>query len=89
GMQDMRLQELYVCDIHGENRRQLTGFNEEFFAGKDIRPCVPCNFTQDGMELYGWVLEPKGYDPKKSYPAILDIHGGPKTVYGEVYYHEM
>lgn len=31
----------------------------------------------------------KGVDPKKSYPAILDIHGGPKTVYGEVYYHEM
>ncbi len=27
--------------------------------------------------------------PKK-YPAILDIHGGPKTVYsGEVFFHEM
>lgn len=89
GMQDMRLQELYSYDMHGKSCRQLTGFNEEFYAEKDIRPCVPCNFTQDGMELYGWVLEPRGFDPKKSYPAILDIHGGPKTVYGEVYYHEM
>ena len=26
--------------------------------------------------------------PKK-YPAILDIHGGPKTAYGEIFYHEM
>ena len=25
----------------------------------------------------------------KEYPAILDIHGGPKTVYGDVFYHEM
>ena len=26
---------------------------------------------------------------RKKYPAILDIHGGPKTVYGKVFYHEM
>ncbi len=25
----------------------------------------------------------------KKYPGILDIHGGPKTVYGEVFFHEM
>ncbi|MCR0262580.1 S9 family peptidase [[Clostridium] innocuum] len=89
GMQDMRLQELYVCDLHGENRRLLTDFNEAYFAEKDVRPCVPCNILQGDMELYGWVLEPRDYDPNKAYPAILDIHGGPKTVYGEVYYHEM
>ena len=41
GMQDMRLQELYVCDIHGENRRQLTGFNEEFFADVYKRQMFP------------------------------------------------
>lgn len=37
----------------------------------------------------GWVLLPQDFDKEKAYPAILDIHGGPKTVYGEVYYHEM
>lgn len=31
----------------------------------------------------------KNYDETKKYPAILDIHGGPKTVYGKVFYHEM
>ena len=25
----------------------------------------------------------------KKYPAILDVHGGPKTVYGSCYFHEM
>ena len=29
------------------------------------------------------------FDENKKYPAILDIHGGPKTAYGEIYYHEM
>ena len=35
------------------------------------------------------MLEPVGYDESKSYPAILDIHGGPKTVYGTCFMHEM
>ncbi|WP_300940024.1 S9 family peptidase, partial [uncultured Dubosiella sp.] len=39
--------------------------------------------------MTGWVLYPKDFDKKKSYPGILDVHGGPKTVYGTVFYHEM
>ena len=35
------------------------------------------------------MLLPKEYDAKKKYPGILAIHGGPKTVYGSVFYHEM
>lgn len=89
GMQDMRLQEIYTCDLLGNQRTQLTTFNETYAKTKDIRPCVPFTFENDDTTLYGWVLEPRNYDPTKSYPAILDIHGGPKTVYGEVFYHEM
>ena len=41
------------------------------------------------MPVYGWVLKPINYDPKKKYPAILDIHGGPRCAYGPIYMHEM
>lgn len=34
-------------------------------------------------------MKPVGYEEGKQYPAILDIHGGPRTVYGTVFYHEM
>ena len=34
-------------------------------------------------------MKPYKFKADKKYPLILDIHGGPKTVYGEVYYHEM
>ena len=43
----------------------------------------------EGKEQVGYVLYPIDFDPDKSYPGILDIHGGPKTVYGTVFYHEM
>ena len=44
---------------------------------------------KEGHHIKGWVLYPKDYHPDLKYPCILDIHGGPKTVYGPVYYHEM
>ena len=34
-------------------------------------------------------LKPMGFEAGKKYPGIFDIHGGPKTVYGPVFYHEM
>lgn len=49
----------------------------------------PCVWKAAAWEVEGWVLLPKDFDPSKSYPAVLDIHGGPKTVYGPVFYHEM
>ena len=42
-----------------------------------------------GKPQTGWVLYPRDFDENASYPGILDIHGGPKTVYGTVFYHEM
>jgi len=42
-----------------------------------------------GVRVDGWVLLPQDFDPAKTYPAVFDIHGGPKTVYGPIFYHEM
>jgi dipeptidyl aminopeptidase/acylaminoacyl peptidase len=58
---------------------------------KDVYLAKPwkISVTSNGDAVDGWVLLPEDFDKEKPYPAILDIHGGPKTVYGEVYYHEM
>ncbi len=36
----------------------------------------------DGYDLHGWILKPPGFDPSKTYPSILEIHGGPRAQYG-------
>ena len=82
-MKDGKLQELY------RNHEQLTHFNEEILKNKYIADYQEVQFNNDGVSLTGWVLLPKDYDPSKKYPAILDIHGGPKTAFGKVFYHEM
>ena len=77
-----------ICFIKNNKVKRLTSFNKAIF--KDYYVAVPERVTvQKAVNIDGWVLKPIDFDPNKKYPAILDIHGGPKAAYGELYYHEM
>lgn len=83
-----QLQELYR--LEGDQEVQITHFNDWFSKERSIVIPEPVSYKiNDQLQVDGWVLKPLDWDPSKKYPAILDIHGGPKTVYGTVYYHEM
>ncbi|MBQ6592486.1 MAG: S9 family peptidase [Solobacterium sp.] len=43
----------------------------------------------DGVRIDGWILKPEGFDETDSVPGILEIHGGPRAAYGELFFHEM
>ena len=84
-MKDMKLQELYAVE---DTVRQLTCLNEEVLKDRYVARPEPLSvFHVD--EIRGWALTPYDFDENKTYPCILDIHGGPKTAYGEVFFHEM
>lgn len=88
GMRDMKLQEIYLLDNGKEI--QLTKINEEALTDTYVAVPEKLSFINEDQErVDGWVLKPYDFDPTKKYPAILDIHGGPKVVYGEEFYHEM
>ena len=83
GFFNMKLSEIY------ENGKQLSHQNDAFFAEHSVSMPKYCSFTNsEGLEIDGWVLEPVGYEPGKKYPAILDIHGGPRCTFGTIYFHE-
>lgn len=83
------LDELYCMDRASKEARCLTSLNEE--ALKDCYVAHPqkLEFENDGVKLDGWIMYPKDYRTGETYPAILDIHGGPCMTYGEIFYHEM
>ena len=83
------LQELYAKDLRTGELTKLSHFNDDAFRDKYVAKCEPVSVESEGWRIDGWVLKPKDYDPEKKYPAVFDIHGGPKTVYGTVFYHEM
>ena len=67
-----------------------TAFNNEYLSTHFVSKAKHLSFVNtDGVTIDGWVLEPKDYDPEKSYPGVLEIHGGPRCTYGEVFFHEM
>ncbi len=50
------------------------------------------SFTTDyGVKLYGWMIKPKNFDPKKKYPVFMTVYGGPgyQTVMDEWDYTSM
>ena len=83
------LQELYAKNRKTGALRRLSHFNDGALKNKYVAKCEPLSVESCGLTISGWVLKPKDYDPNKRYPAVFDIHGGPKTVYGTVFYHEM
>lgn len=88
GMKTNKLQEIYKLENNVE--KQVTSINTWLNSEKYLS--IPEKITVEtapGVNIDGWILKPVNFDENKKYPAILDIHGGPKTVYGTVFYHEM
>ena len=83
---NMVLNELYLL---GPSPKRLTDLNGAQLAGKDISQPVPMAIQYDQYTVDGWVMPPVPYDPAKTYPAVLEIHGGPKNIYSAVYFHEL
>ncbi|HEX9704916.1 MAG TPA: prolyl oligopeptidase family serine peptidase, partial [Gemmatimonadales bacterium] len=38
--------------------------------------------STSGTRVQGWIVKPHGFDAKKKYPLIMEIHGGPHGMYG-------
>ena len=69
--------------------RQLTDVGAAFRA--DIALAEPEPFVAiapDGLEVPAWIIRPPDFDPDQQYPAVLNIHGGPFTQYGDRFFDE-
>ena len=87
GMRNYGLQEIYI--LENSSSKKISSFNEKIFENYEISRPEIFDFTTNGDITKGFVIYPVNYDKNKKYPAILDIHGGPKTAYGNIFYHEM
>jgi dipeptidyl aminopeptidase/acylaminoacyl peptidase len=61
---------------------QLTSVNDDVLAGKQLAQTEEVWYTsKDGLRVQGWIVKPPGFDPSRKYPLMLDIHGGPWSMY--------
>lgn len=72
--------ELWRLDSNGRNLKRITFFNEEVEDEVDIRPAEQMwILSPTGRKIHTFVVKPHNFDPKKKYPLILNVHGGPQS----------
>ncbi len=75
--------DIYAFDVDnpGEIRR-LTHVNENLLTNIQLGDVEEINYKSTGdLDIQGWVIKPPDFDPSRSYPLILAIHGGPHGMY--------
>lgn len=81
--------DVWLMDLNQGKPRQLTQVNDALLKEVDLGSAEEVWFeNNDGTELQGWILKPPGFDPARTYPSIMEIHGGPRTQYGYLFMHE-
>lgn len=89
GFDGVKMQEIYSYPITKENDniiidkkyKKITDFSSKFEKQISNYKVDEFTFESNKDTLNGYVVYPKDYDKSKEYPAVLMIHGGPKTVY--------
>lgn len=67
----------------------VTGFGKGFAERRDLVESE--RFTAksaDGSQVQAWIMRPAGFEEGKTYPVLLNIHGGPFTQYGNGFFDE-
>jgi dipeptidyl aminopeptidase/acylaminoacyl peptidase len=80
--------DLFTVASDGTQTR-ITDFNSKLWSQLNLSSPEEINYTSfDGKRIQGWIQKPPDFDPRKKYPLILNIHGGPHAAYGWVFDHE-
>jgi len=77
------------ASVRPTSPRRLTNLNAQLFD--EVTLATPEEFEfhgADDWDLQGWILRPAGARPGEKLPAILEIHGGPASMYGYAFFLE-
>jgi dipeptidyl aminopeptidase/acylaminoacyl peptidase len=80
--------ELYTLHVPTGELKKMTNLNGDL-ADRELSS--PQSFMYNGAKdwpVQGWIMKPVDYEEGKKYPLIVEIHGGPHTMYGNTFFHE-
>lgn len=76
--------------IFPKNEVRIDDCNDELLS--ELNVVEPETFSYesvDGWQIQGFLLKPANVEPGKKYPVLLEIHGGPHSMYGYTYFHQL
>lgn len=80
-----------IVQTKNKKRRALTSFGKSFAEVVEMGQVEEIIYqsSHDGKDIQGWIVKPPGFDAAKSYPLILEIHGGPMSSYAAEFSAEL
>ena len=60
---------------------RLTQVNADVLAGVTLGEVEEVWYDSDPFQVQGWIVKPPNFDPSRTYPLMLAIHGGPHGMY--------
>ena len=77
--------DVVVMDVGAKRQRAVTAVNAEFLEAHPGARVEKLVFERGGETIQARVLFPQGFDEARSYPLVLDIHGGPNGRFSDSY----
>ena len=76
--------QVFAVDAAGGEQRQIDDFNDELMAPFKLGRVEEFNIPGwNGESVQMWVIYPPDFDPKKKWPLVHNIHGGPHSSWGD------
>jgi acylaminoacyl-peptidase len=68
----------------GAKARRLTDLNANLLAHRELGKVEALEWKSPAhrFDVQGWLVYPPGFDASKTYPLLVEIHGGPYADYG-------
>ena len=78
-----------VFAVSEGDERRISCENDALLEDLELMPSEPLQVTSsDGQVVHGWLIKPPGFSERKKWPLILEVHGGPETMYAATFMHE-
>lgn len=75
--------DVVAFDLRKPEPKQLTFVNDGMLQDVKLGEVEEIWYSSaDSLRIQGWIIKPPGFDPKRKYPLMLSIHGGPHGMYG-------
>ena len=74
--------DIVTFDVRTPVLKLVTDVNGDVLSGKKLATTEEVWYTSvDGYRIQGWIVKPADFDATKKYPLMLEIHGGPHSMY--------
>lgn len=78
-----------VVGAENGQERRLSYENDALIESLDLASAEPFQVTSsDGQTVHGWLMKPRGFSERTKWPLVLEVHGGPETMYAATFVHE-